>query len=110
MKDGILYKVTKIKLERRIVDYQAKIYGPYKPIRTQVDYRTHKNAVTLAQKSADSGNDYADRYDRNHPNGTQGYAPRYEVKVEVCVAPAFVEYDKVKGNTAAETLKNLEAL
>ena len=57
---SLLYKVTKIKLERHIVDYKAKIYGPYKPVRTKVDYRTSQTAVTLAIKAADEGNRHAD--------------------------------------------------
>jgi|HubBroStandDraft_1064217.scaffolds.fasta_scaffold595318_1 hypothetical protein len=105
----LLYKVTKIKLERRVVDYKAHIYGPYQPTRTKVDYRTTKNAVTLAIKSANSGNDYADRHEKNFPNHDHGYAPRYEVKVEVVELPTFIEYAKVEGKTAKETLSNIAA-
>ena len=109
MPDGILYKVTKIKLDRRIVDYKAKIYGPYKPIRTKVDYRTSRTAVTLAIKAADEGNRHADLAEQRDPNHERGWPSRYAVEVEVCELPTFVEYGKVKGNTSKETLANLKA-
>lgn len=106
---GLLYKVKKIKLERRMVDKQAKIYGPYLPTITKTDYRSNKNAVTLARKAADSGNVNADRYDAQHPQHEHGYHPRYLVEVEVCETPDFIEYAKVEGKTPKETEQNIAA-
>jgi hypothetical protein len=106
---SLLYKVKKIKLERRMMDKEAKIYGPYLPTVVKVDYRTTKTAITLARKAADQANNYADRYDRDHPDHPNGYMPRHAVEVEVCEEPDFIEYAKVEGKTAQETEKNLKA-
>ena len=106
---GLLYKVKKIKLERRMIDKEHKIYGPYTPTRVKVDYRTSKIAVTLARKAADSGNANADRYEKMHPNYEYGYHPRFIVEVEVCEEPDFIEYDVVEGKTTQETEQNIAA-
>jgi hypothetical protein len=105
----LLYKVTKIKLERRIVDHKAKIYGPYKPTRTKVDYRTSQGAVTLAIKAADEGNRHADLQEQRDPNHERGWPARYAVEVAVCELPSFVEYGMVQGKSSKETEKNLAA-
>ena len=51
---------------------QGKIYGPYKPVRTKVDYRTSRTAVTLAIKAADEGNRHADLAEQRDPNHEHG--------------------------------------
>lgn len=76
-----LYKVTKIRYR---IPYQDT---EYKVDREHVDYRTNKTAVILAVKSAQQNNDWADRFERDHPGYKAQY--RYEVKVEVCDLPEF---------------------
>jgi hypothetical protein len=104
----LLYKVKKIKLERRMVDKEAKIYGPYLPTTIKVDYRTSKTAVTLARNAADQANRQADRYDRDHPNHEHGYSTRYAVEVEVCEEPEFIDYNLVECKTTRETEKKFK--
>lgn len=106
---GLLYKVKKIKLERRMIDRETKIYGPYLPTIVKTDYRSNKNAVTLARKAADSANHNADRYDQAHPSHEHGYPARHTVEVEVCEEPSFIEYGKVEGKTTQETEQNIAA-
>ncbi len=106
---GLLYKVKKIKLERRMIDKESKIYGPYLPTTVKVDYRTSKTAITLARKAANQANRYADNYDAQHPSHEHGYPARHAVEVEVCETPDFIEYAKVEGKTPKETEQNIAA-
>lgn len=106
---GLLYRVKKIKLQRRMIDKEAKIYGPYLPVHVKIDYRTTRTAITLARKAADSGNANADRYDAGHPRHEHGYATRHLVEVEVCETPDFIEYAKVEGRSTQETEQNIAA-
>jgi hypothetical protein len=82
-----LYKVTKITL-RKPFDYRTNTVtsDKYEVVKTRVDYRTSKGAVTLAFKHAQSVNEHADRMERTVPNSNPY---RADVEVEVCDLPDF---------------------